>query len=264
MISEAIDTVVGLATKTRPALLQLPDNSGRILLYDDDSGIYREVERYFERRRQVSSIGSFVSLVAAEIDRNRKVKGAEWPTVIFTQEGGAFHLDDRDGRTTFGFKRALAPAYLRLVAGIGQSMEHLSFIRFLQGLRENIADPQVIAAYRKVVFDNSVRVDSQPLLTNGQVGAGYHVELTAKSGALEVTLPDVIALNVPWSRGGAPYRAELAVDITLVQRGEKGVPMFSLAWPEHQSFCETAMNDEIAAFREMTKDIADLVVLENL
>lgn len=264
MISEAIDTVVGLATKSRPALLQLPDNSGRILLYDDDSGIYRDVERYVERRRQVSSIQSFVSLVTAEIERNRKVKGAEWPTVIFTQEGGAFHLDDRDGRTTFGFKRALAPSYLRLVAGIGQPMEHLSFIRFLQGLREYIADPQVIAAYRKVVFDNSVRVDSQPLLTNGQVGAGYHVELTAKSGALEVTLPDVIGVYVPWSRGGTPYKTELAVDITLVQRGEKSIPNFSVAWPEHSAFCETAMNEEIALFREMTKDIEGFVVLENL
>lgn len=264
MIREAIDRILEVATKTRPSLLPIPDESGRILLYDDGSDVYREIERHVVRRRQVSTLQSFADLVLAEIDRNRKVNGAKWPTVVFTPEGGSFHLDDSDGRTVFGFKRILAPGYLRVLAAIGQPMEHLAFLRLLQGIREFLVDPSVLAAYRKVVFDNSVRVDSQPLLEGGRVGNGYHVELTAKAGAVEVNLPDIITLALPYSRGGEPYTVELAVDISLVTKGEKATPFFSLAWPEHLSFVERAVNDEIAKFRELTSNITDFVVLENL
>lgn len=264
MIREAIDRILDIATKTRPPLLELSDGSERRFLYDDTDEAYKEIPRYVVRRRQVSTLQSFADMVNTEIDRNRKVNGAVWPTVIFTTEGGAFHLDDADGRTTFGFKRVLAPGYLRVLAAIGQPMEHLAFLRLLQGIREFIVDPSVLAAYRKVVFDNSVRVDSQPLLEGGRVGNGYHVELTAKAGAVEVNLPDIITLALPYSRGGEPYTVELAVDISLVTKGEKAIPYFSLAWPEHLSFVERAVNDEIAKFRELTSHNTDFVVLENL
>lgn len=264
MIKEAIDRILEIATKTRPSLQAMPDESGRILLYDDGSDVYREVERYVYRRRQVSTLQSFADMVLAEIERNRKAGAALWPTVIFTPEGGAFHLDDADGRTVFAFKRVLAPGFTRVISTVGQSMEHLPFLRLLQSIREFLVDPAVLQAYRKVIFDNSVQVDSQPLLVDGKVGHGYNVELTTKSGATETVLPDVIELALPYSRGGPAYRVELAVDIALVQRGEKSIPMFSLAWPEQPAFVELAVNDEIALFRKLTADITDFVVLENL
>lgn len=287
-LNDAIDKLVSLGTSSRPVLLKLDDGSGRIFMFSDAAKTYIEQPRFNARRRSVSNIASFAAMVKAEILRYRSGTGsmdsedrpdATWPTVVFTDNGGSFHLDDSDDRLTFGYARKLAPGFVSVSQLVGKPMDHLSLVRCLQGLRSYIVDEPgtpagtLISTFRKVTFERGVRVDSQPLVVDNNGHAAYEMNFSARGGPMQTFLPTTIPLVLPYARGGNRYATELEVDVTLkdAPAGSTGGAslVFTLAWPLQPDFVETAIEDEISEFRaEVSGLINDgpgsLVILENL
>lgn len=285
-LNDAIDKLVSLGTSGRPVLLKLDDGSGRIFMFNDAAKTYVEQERFNARRRSVSNIASFAAMVKAEILRYRSAQptnedqpSAAWPTVVFTDNGGSFHLDDSDDRITFGYARKLAPGFASVSQLVGKPMDHLSLVRCLQGLRSYIVDEPgtpagtLISTFRKVTFERGVRVDSQPLVVDNNGHAAYEMNFSARGGPMQTFLPTTIPLVLPYARGGNRYPTELEVDVTLkdAPAGSTGGAslVFTLAWPLQPDFVETAIEDEIGEFRaEVSGLINDgpgsLVILENL
>ncbi len=286
-LDDAIDKLVSLGTSSRPVLLKLDDGSGRIFMFNDASKGYEEQERFNSRRRSVSNISSFAAMVKAEILRYRSAQptnedqpSAAWPTVVFTEQGGSFHLDDSDDRITFGYARKLAPAFTSVSQLVGKPMEHLTLVRCLQGLRSYIVDEPgtpagtLLSAFRKVTFERGVRVDSQPLVVENNGHHAYEMNFSARGGPMQTFLPTTIPLLLPYARGGNSYATELEVDVTLKDPPAGAAPggaslVFTLAWPLQPDFVEKAIEDEIDSFKVETESLVNdgpgsLVILENL
>lgn len=285
-LNDAIDKLVSLGTSGRPVLLKLDDGSGRIFMFNDAAKTYIEQERFNARRRSVSNIASFSAMVQAEIRRYRSMDEdvndgpyGRWPTVVFTDNGGSFHLDDSDDRLTFGYARKLAPGFVSVSQLVGKPMDHLSLVRCLQGLRSYIVDEPgtppgtIISTFRKVTFERGVRVDSQPLVVDNNGHAAYEMNFSARGGPMQTFLPTVVPLYLPYARGGNSYKTELEVDVTLKDPpagSTSGASLvFTLAWPLQPDFVESAIEDEIETFKNDVAGLVgdepgSLVILENL
>lgn len=265
MIKEAFEYLLNLPKKARQPLLTPADESGRIFLFDDKSEEYREIPRFVSRKRGVSNVESFAAMVLEEARRAQS--DGDWMTVIFKDDGARFHLDDRDGRIAFSYKRQLSPQWELLVGAVGRGFEHREFVTLLQKLRPSLGSeyPRLLSEFRKVTFGTGLRIDSAPILTDGKAGLQYAFELTAASGVTKTALPAEMLLEFPFSRGGKKvYSIQAEIDIRLVDRGEgKKTFHFSVLLPDREALEEQAVADEVAWFREAAASLPKLSILED-
>lgn len=268
MIEKTLEWLNNLYLKGRPATLALGDASGRIYIRDDETDGYNEVERFVHRKRQVSNIESFTSMVIEEARRSDDGKEGDWMTVVFNQRGGQLHLDDRDGRQVFEFVRELAPQWQLLAAQEkAEPMEHAEFLRLLKRLRPSILEfPRVIGDFSKVSFHKGMQIDSSPELREGRAGMAYNVQVTAgAAGKLETALPAELDLELPFARGSRQkYRmkADISIDLDEDDAGKDKL-FFGLLVPDLPTIEEQAIADEVTYFRSQVPALPRLHVLED-
>ena len=263
MIKEAIEYLLELSTTSREPVILLSDGSQRKYLFDDQARKYQEVERFVQRQRAVSNIESFAAMVLEEA--RRATSDGDWMTAVFTTLGAQFHLNDRDGRTVFAYQRQLAPQWEILVGEAGKQMEHARFVRLLQRLRPSIVKyPEVLRDFRKISFGAGISIDSAPILEEGKGGLQYRFEVQATTRATQAALPSSIGLSIQYARGSQKrYEIEAEVSIDLAEKESKKSVGFTLILPDREALEEQAVSDEVAWFREATKTLPKLCILED-
>lgn len=277
MLREALEFLRENLIHKRAAVLELGDGSRRRMLYSDAADAYAELPLYLPRvERRVSNVESFAAMVKEEArraglaDSDDEVELASraaghWMTVVFTPDGGVFHLDDRDPRTSFRFERALSPQWERVTGAPGKGGSHTEFLRLLQSLRPSIVEyPAVMAAFRKVALDKSIKMESAPQLKRGETGTSYALTLKVDGRDVNAALPDQIRMVLPVTRGSAKtYELEVEVLVELREHGASAQAVFGLVVPDALVVAEQAIADEVAWFRDQVKGLPQLSILED-
>lgn len=264
MIREAIEKVVDLATKGyRKSVITLDDGSKRSFLYSDAESVYKPLDRVVVRYGGVSNMKSFVALVMEELRRRDNPLG-DHATVYLMATGGRFSPDDRVGLDFFTYERTLHPQWELLFEQAGTYMDHPAFLRLLQALRPSIATQETVRSFRRVTFDERVKVLSQPQIVDGKNGASYEVEMEVKSGIARTALPTMLTVTLPFSRGSdVSYRLELDIDIQAIDKDGKRQLKFAILWPDKEGWLTDAITDECEAFREAVSAAKRLLILDD-
>lgn len=268
MIREAIEKIEELSTSTRDAVLELPDGSRRIFLYDDAQQQYSELQRVVIQSGKVSNIESFAALVLEEAKRRGEALNAHdgsWMTVVFNTTGGRFAPNDEVRLDEFLYKRTLSPQWLALTTVLNQPMEHKTFVAAMQRLRPSILEySDLIRQFRKVSFSDKTNIVSEPMLSAGANDNSYQVQIGVMGGGgtSATAFPSEFEVELQYARGSEKrYRTPIEIDMTTVTRGDRKELRFTLVAPDLPNVEERAIEDEIAYFREMVKDLPRLLVL---
>lgn len=226
-------------------------------LYSDEKRSYAPLLP--ELKRGISTVESLVGAVLEEAKRRENTTG-QFMTVIFTEKGGVFYPDDKARLDLWTYERCLSQQWEALLRGLNNDTTHLSFIRFLQGLRSSIVGyPDIIREFKKVQFDGKTAVTSQPIIENGAAGKQVSFTLETKNGVTQTEMPGTIPLTLPFTRGGTKlYNLVLELDVAL--QGDNVV--FRPVVPEIESVTEQAIADEVNYFEGEVKGmLPELLVL---
>ena len=273
MLQEAIEFIAKLGGLQRSTTETISDGSGRVLVFEPATLTYRELERFVKRVRSVSNIESLAAMVLEEARRasyeERDADGTralgDWMTVVFNAAGAEFHLDDRDGRTVFAYKRELSPQWNVIRGQDGRTgLSHVVFLRLLQSLRPSLVTPAVIAEFRRIDVSAGIHIESAPTLEHGKSGSAYRFELRVNGRAVGAAVPSTIELRMPFARNSSKhYTLEAEVVAELAEKGDKKELQFGLVLPERGVVEEQAIADEVLWFREQVKPLSLLSVLED-
>lgn len=261
MIQKALEWLAALHTKMRPPVLKLDDGSGRILRYSDTTREYYEIDRFVARQRSVSNVESFAAMVIEEA--RRKASKGDFMTVIFSVNGATLHLDDRDGRTVFGYTRELDSQWKLLINSRDQAYEHREFVHLLRRLRPSLVEyDRTLLQFRKVSFGKGVKIESEPVLQDGRSGLQYDIHVLVNSKATEAALPSSINVRLPYARGGAK-KYDLELDVAIELNEEKALE-FSIAAADLETVADEAVADEVVWFRTaVAQALPELCILED-
>lgn len=260
LTADAIKQIVSLANK-RDAVITLNDGSGRMMVYNDQKKAYDELPRIVVLKRSVSNIESFAAAVLEECRRRQRNEG-EGATVVFTKAGGWFSPDDMVDLDRWTYGREASPQWFLIGNGNYQSLPHKDFLVLLQKLRPSLKHPSIISDFRRLDFESTTNLTSQPVMIDGKGGSAFAVRFTAKSGQEgQAAVPSEIALAMEFARGSL-NRVEITgqVDIWL---DDKRSLKFSLSFPDRETVQEEAISLEVAWFREQVKGLPRLLILED-
>lgn len=270
MIAEGIETFKRICVAAaRPTTLRLGD---RDFVYDDKILGYLEKERIVVQTGTVARVECLAELVLEEVRRRPEASaGGLWMTVIFDRNGAEFSPDDRERRDVYRYKRVLSAEWDILRKTGGQTYSHAEWIRLLQRLRPVMRDGrEIVRAFRQLDVARAARVVSAPTLQEGKTGHGYQVDLlvrTTTGGETPqvTTIPSDLVFDVPFARGGEhEYELEAEVHVELVEEeGAKAALEFSLYLPDLDATEGMAIQDEVLSFREKTRNLEHLLILEN-
>lgn len=258
MIKDAIDRVLLLANK-RESAITLQDGSGRQFIYNDQKKAYDEIKRVVVLKRSVSNIESFAAAVLEECRRRQRYEG-EGATVVFTQGGGWFSPDDAQDLDRWTYGREASPQWTLVTDRHGYG--HKDFLVLLQKLRPSLKHTSVIADFRRLDFEATTNLTSQPVMIDGKGGSAFAVKFTAKSGQEgQTAVPSEIALAMEFARGSL-NRVEITGQIDIWLDDKKSLK-FSLSFPDRETVQEEAIALEVAWFREQVKALPRLLILED-
>ncbi len=266
MIREAIDRIVDLSLKSRPAV---QEKNGRMWFFNDKEQKYVEEELRYVRSHEVSNMESFITLVREELDRVQAPDGAG-ATLTLLADGAEFRPQDTgNGRIQHTYTRTLDPFWARLKANVEKPMKHAEFVRFFSGLAPVIGDDYDYLArqFRKVTFDERLTVSSQPMLDSDGKGRNqFSVEFAARSGTGTTTtaLPASFDVTTAYTRGSkVAYKVHAEIDLQLRKDGEKSTLLFSYYCPEMEGTEVQAQAVEEAQCRSALADYKKLLIISN-
>lgn len=265
--SGLVEQIEGLALRaSRQPLLQ---DQHRRYIYNDAAKTYEQIERYVAQTGKVANVECLAAVVLEEALRRNNASG-EWMTVTFNQAGASFSPDDRERLDGYEYSRVLSPEWALIADRNGKLSSHVEFLRLLQRLARNMEDaPRLIRAFRSIDAARVTKIASAPVLQNGKASVGLAVELTAKlTGGGEATalqeLPEGLTFTCSFSRGGsASYTLHADLLAELARVGEKDELRFGFLVPDLAELMCDAWEDEVKLFRELTKSLPRLLVLEN-
>ncbi len=225
-------------------------------LYSDIAAEYKPLLP--ELKRGISTVESLAAVVKEETKRRDNALGS-YMTVIFTEKGGVFYPDDKARLDLWTYERCLSQQWQTLLKGLNTETSHLSFIRWLQGLRSSIVGyPDIIREFKKVTFDGKNSVTSQPIIESGAAGKQVSFTLETKNGVTQTEMPASIPLVLPFTRGGtALYSLTIELDVAL----QDDRVVFRPVVPELESVTEKAIADEVNYFEQELDEVTDLLVL---
>jgi hypothetical protein len=260
MIKEALQYVTEVLGNQRPKLEKVPDNSGRLVWFDEGSKLFAELSRFVDRKREVSNIESFAAMVLEEARRAKS--DGDFMTVVFRSKGATFHLDDRDGRTTFAYERRISPQWHILVSAAEQ-YEHREFLRLLARLRPSIVNYSSIRqAFNKIVIARGATIDSSPVMEEGASGLSYIVEVKAAGGSAKGAVPGSMKFKLPYARG-SKQQYELEAEVSLEPDEDSKTILLQLTVADHETVAEQAVADEVSWFRNEVRTLPKLSILED-
>lgn len=271
-LREALAWAKDQGAASRSAILKAPDGSGRFWLFDDRLGKYEAQDVFHQTGRTVSNVEAFAALVAEILTRQDRVVGGEpqaarGASVLFTSGGATFRPNDHDPRIEHHYQRTLDTQWTLLRQLVGKPLEHLPFVRALQGLRPSIPGyVRVIQDFRKIEFQTSSSLRSNPFLEEGKAGMAFTFELETKGGVTQTHIPNTVEFATLFSRGSSKrYTHVLELDVTVKDDGPKKVPVFTLQFPDISAVEDQAVADEISFFRAaMREGFEELLILTNL
>ncbi len=257
------------------------------LLYDDQQGQYNQLVKPLDRA--VSSVESFWQATIEETRRRAMTlppighngtgkalepnpNAADFVTALFTEDGGKLYTDDTKGQgrqNIYYYTRKHSAPYMYLKGLLDNAQHGLKHQELLKGLQRfgpsYIADyDQIMLLYRRVSFTNSTKVDSQPIVTNGEAGRSIEVVLATKSGDMETSLPGQLTFTVPFVMGEADRQRFFSVDVLIdMSLSETGEPKFYLYAPRFEAEKERCILQEVDDYREATKDLSNLLILNS-
>lgn len=269
MIADALKELARLAVAAgRPAQLKL---NHRDFIFNDAKNEYVEQSRSVYQTGTVARVECLAAIVLEEARRRaERSSGGDWMTVTFKDAGAVFSADDRERLDTFYYVRQLSDEWTKLREAQGKRFKHEAWIRLLQELASVTLDGRdVVRAFRKLDVTKGTRVVSSPTLQDGESGSAYEVNLAVQTAGGEVptsrTMPSDLKFHLPFARGGqALWWLDAEVDAQLVKdEKDREVLEFRLFIPELARTEMLAVEAEVAWFREATKSLPHLLVLEN-
>ena len=270
-LREALAWAKDQGAASRSAILKAPDASGRFWLFNDKTGQYEAQDVFHQVGRMVSNVEAFAALVAEILSRQDRVIGepqaGRGASVLFTSNGATFRPNDNDPRIEHHYQRTLDTQWTLLRQLVGKPLEHLPFVRALQGLRPSIPGyVRVIQDFRKIEFQTSSSLRSNPFLEEGKAGMAFTFELETKGGVTQTHIPNTVEFSTPFCRGTSKrYTHVLELDVTVKDDGPKKVPVFTLQFPDISAVEDQAVADEIVFFRNAMQDgFEELLILTNL
>jgi len=263
MLAEALKELQGIIRNEQPASMTLEiglDDGKQILLWSPTNTAY-DVQAFIPRdvAIEVSEVESLASLVRREALPSGAV-------VIFGSSGATF-LPGRksSGRVSVVHKytRRHSPQWSALRKALGNSFDHLGFLRMLQSLRPSIVGyAPLYSAYQRISFETGAKATSAPLVLHGDAGSTLSFNVAVKTGTAEVKLPAEFTVTIPLTRFGQPQSFPVEIDAAVSAEGKVS---FSLVAPEMDVAEQTAIAEEVASFREAVSLVEmPLDVLVNL
>lgn len=253
-MSMIVDAIEAIELKARIPLLETLRG---VYLYNDDEKRYRPLIPQLDRN--ISNIESLGAVIHEEVKRRGNSSG-NFMTVILTEQGGIFYPDDQLRLDQWKFQRCLSQQWSYLVKNIDRELDHLSFLRVLQGLRPSIQNyATLMREFKKVTFDGKTTVTSQPIIENGNAGAEVSFTLETKNGQTQTAMPGEFELVMPFVKAGLKsYTFKLELDVSLDSNNKV---CFRLVFPEREIIVETALNDELEYLTKETENLEDLLIL---
>lgn len=226
-------------------------------LYNDQSESYLPLLPEF--KRGISTVESLIAAVKEECRRRQNLTG-DFMTVTFNQSGAMFYADDKARQDTWKYERQLSQQWAFLLQNINKEFTHLAFLRFLQGLRPSISNYiDLSREYKKVRFDGTTSIKSNPILENGSLGLQIGFNLETKNGSTNTKMPAEFIVTMPFTKGeGFSYALNIELDVSLDE--DKNI-RFKPNCPDLEIITEQALKDEVSFFKEKVAELKDLLIL---
>lgn len=265
MIKEAIEKVLSLKEHTdTETTVKLYGNYSEKLVdakFDKATGNYT-IKNENVIKRTVSTVKSFTAAILEESKRRENNTG-EKMTVLFTQKGGYFSIDDDFYSGEYKFERTLSQQWQALQEIAGKTLDHEELLTALQELSPSIKDfKELYKKFLKVRIVGASELTSNPVFVNNEAEKGYKVKYTLDGGqADEEVLPEGFTLSLPYSKG-SENTYEIAVETMILNNGS-GELEIRISCPGLEQIEEKAIFDEVAQVRKDTENLTDLLILES-
>ncbi len=265
MIKEAINKILELKehTSTDVTVNEYGRYTERKLdcKFDKANGNYK-THTADRLTRDVSTIKSLSAAVIEEAKRRENMTGQNM-TVLFTQKGGAFYLDDDFPAGEYKFERTLSQQFKTLQRLAGKKLNHEEFLTFIQELSPSIDNfKKLYRSFLKVRIIGNSELSSNPVFVDNEAESGYKVKFTLEGGQPdEDIIPQGFICNLPYTKG-AETKYEIPVETMILNNGDNELQIKILC-PLLEQIEEKAIFDEVEQFRGDTKGLKDLLILES-
>lgn len=265
MIKEAINRILELRNveDTDSELTIYGNYSEKIVeaKFNNTDGSFR-INNESVLRRTVSTIKSLTTAILEESRRRENATGNNM-TVLFTQKGGNFYLNDDFYSGEYTFLRTLSQQW-KVLAGItGKTLDHENFLLALQELSPSIVDfKKLYRQFIKVRIIGNSELTSNPVFVDNEAESGYKVKYNLSTGQNdEETIPEGFILNIPYSKG-SDKTYDVPVETMILNNGSNEL-VIRINCPILERIEELAIFEEVAQLREDTKNLTDLLILES-
>lgn len=269
MIAEGIRELKALAVAAgRPSTLQV---GHRTYLFNPSLDVFEELPRVVPQVGKVANVECLSAVVLEEARRRGGTsESGEFMTISFTREGAVFSPDDRVRLDEYTYRRVLSAEWQLLRGACQSTYTHKEWIALLSRLRPVMRNGrEMVRAFRKLDVSKATRVLSAPTLQDGAAGSGFLVDLAVRTTtggetSQAIPVPSDLTFDLSYARGGhRTWALEAEVNVELVDDDEKETLQFSLFIPELEAIEGSAVEEEVRWFREATKDLPRLLILEN-
>lgn len=230
--------------------------------YSDFDKGYQKKSRG-NNEKQVRSIGAFISAIKEEL-RRRNNKTGDKATVRLSLDGGFFTADDDfNGGVNIEYKRLNSQQWELFKSGINKTMDHRSFLLFLQALKPSIDKfDDVFRSYVTLRLVGHSELTSNPIITDNGQSSGYTCTYKLEDGTDgEETFPEGFRLNLQFAKAGV-MTYDISVDL-LFFRDDDDELKIQVLCPEFEHIEEQAIIDEAEKVKNDISESEDLLILSD-
>lgn len=241
---------------------------------DEGEGAKYDVRTPEQTKENVSNVDSLITAVIEEAKRLENKTGSKM-TVVFSQTGGVFQPDvDLETKgVKYVYNRKFSNQWNIIKQLLNANyMDHFTLIQSLRALKPSLIEGmgkdgyiKLTQFYSKLKLNSSSELTSQPEFSeNGELGEGYTVQFTLKSGAdtEALYLPTKLQLKLPYVKNSDKLYA-LEIEISII-KNNGGAMAAKFLCSDYEQVEEEAMKDEIDKFKAAIQaKLPDLLMIES-
>lgn len=230
-------------------------------IYSDANGSY-SVKSPANNITNVKSVTAFQQFIKEELKRRKNVKGT-LSTLQIDINGGLFVADDDFNEGICKYARVLSQQWDLLTGINGKVFSHEDFLAVLVKLSPSIVDfNKTYSQFLKLRIIGKSEMLSAPVFVQGEAKSGYMCEYKIDGTKAETTIPDSLVLQVPYAKAST-VKYELPVEIQLLNSGSDRITI-KVNIPTLENVEETAILDEVKAFKKELTDCTEMLVLSDI